>query len=280
MSSARLVLPLVLALVPAAALAKDSEGHRRGENRSESADNGKQRDREHRGRGERAETPRGRAHAAPSHRAHAHVHVVRAAPRRHRHAPPVVLAPAPVRAVFVEPSRAERRADAPARVQDRAGDLSVGLRGGVYASGFAGEGGYADAGLGLDVRYRLAEPLGFEVQAMVHDPSFGGGADRAHAPVSASVELFAFPWARVSPYALGGLTWTARDVTLDDGKGKTTTIGGATWGPHVGVGLEVALSRDVSLSGDVRWIGYVNTTEADPSARGAMQAAMGVNVYF
>jgi hypothetical protein len=275
MSSARLVLPLALLLLPATALAKESKGQRDRENAPRSEDHGT--------RGKEARGAADREHRAPSHHAHGRAHTVHASPRRHRAPAPVVRAPAHVRTVFVAPSRAERRgdrSDAPARVQDHAGDLSIGVRGGVYASGFEGLGGYADSGLGLDVRYRLAEPIGFEIQAMVHDPSFGGGADRMQAPVSGSVELFAFPWARVSPYALAGVTWTARDLSVANADGSVTTISGGNWGPHVGLGLEVALTKDVSLSGDARWIGYVNKAESDPSARGAFQAGLGVNVYF
>ena len=39
--------------------------------------------------------------------------------------------------------------------------------------------------------------------------TFDGSSERAQTLTSGSVELFAFPWSRISPYAIGGVTWAA-----------------------------------------------------------------------
>ncbi len=172
---------------------------------------------------------------------------------------------------------------APTRSIDRTGMFSLGVRGGSFMSGYDDGPGYGDFGLGIAARYRLAEALGLEVSWLYHDQTWDESTERISQPLSASFELFAFPWARVSPYALAGVTWTNRNY--DD----EVTIRGATdeyrtddvlFGPHGGVGIEFAVGQQASVNFEARAIGYMNQERDDCSTAGAVQATMGANFYF
>ncbi|MEN9787352.1 MAG: hypothetical protein RLZZ299_2616 [Pseudomonadota bacterium] len=175
---------------------------------------------------------------------------------------------------------ARRRAPpAPRREVDHEGDLSIGLRTGTYASGYAGGAAYADAGLGVAMRYRATEGVGLEVAWMQASQQWSGDTERVQQPLQVSVQGFAFPWTRVNPYASVGMTVTQRDV--DDLVGGVPVQTQATsWGPHVGVGLEVGLGKSVSLGLEADWVGYLAQDVADPSDRGAVVSTLGVNAYF
>lgn len=163
---------------------------------------------------------------------------------------------------------------------ERAGKFSLGVRGASYISGFhEGGGGYGDAGLGLAARYRIIDPLGIEAQWTYHDQSWSQETARIQQPLSVSAQLFAFPWTKVNPYVLAGVTFTDRNLDQPLATGTFATDQ-ALWGPHGGVGLEFGLGKDVSLNFDARWIGYVNKPVDDPALAGAFQGNMGLNFYF
>ncbi len=163
---------------------------------------------------------------------------------------------------------------------ERAGKFSLGVRGATYISGFhEGGGGYGDAGLGLAARYRIIDPLGIEAQWTYHDQSWSQETARIQQPLSVSAQLFAFPWTKVNPYVLAGVTFTERNLDQPLATGTFATDQ-ALWGPHGGVGLEFGLGKDVSLNFDARWIGYVNKPVDDPAIAGAFQGNMGLNFYF
>ncbi|MBM4369971.1 MAG: outer membrane beta-barrel protein [Deltaproteobacteria bacterium] len=170
--------------------------------------------------------------------------------------------------------------EAPKPQVERAGKFSLGVRGATYISDFYGEGrGYGDAGLGLAARYRIIDPLGIEAQWTYHDQSWSQDTSRIQQPLSVSAQLFAFPWTKVNPYVLAGVTVTDRNIDQSLA-GGTFQTDEALWGPHGGLGLEFGLGKDVSLNFDARWIGYVNKEETDPAVPGAFQGNMGLNFYF
>ncbi len=172
------------------------------------------------------------------------------------------------------------RAKEPKREVSRAGDWSIGVRGGSYLSGFQDGSGYGDAGLGIAARYRPIEPLGFEVAWTYHDATWSGNTSRIQQPLMVSAELFAFPWSRVSPYVLAGVTMTDRNIAQPSVFGQTFATEQDLWGPHGGLGIEFGLGKTASLNFDARFIGYVNKPEDDPARAGAVQANMGLNFYF
>lgn len=192
--------------------------------------------------------------------------------------PPPVVVTEPVAASRGTPTEASHAA--PKRAVNHEGDLSVGIRGGSYVSGYKNGDSFGDAGLGLAARYRPIEPLGLELAWTYHDQSWTKGSERIEQPLTASVELFAFPWTKVNPYALAGVTVTQRNVDEHFDFGPTYTSNQTLWGPTGGVGIEFGLGKQASLNFDARWTGYVNKPVDDPSVAGAFQGNMGLNVYF
>ncbi len=169
---------------------------------------------------------------------------------------------------------------APNRSMDRAGDFSIGVHSGSYLSNFGPGEGYGDAGLGLSVRYRPAEALGFEAAWTYHDASWSADTARIQQPLQVSAQVFAFPWTRVSPYVLAGITMTDRNLDQPLAREPALQTEAALWGPHAGIGIEFAVGKNVGLDFDARFIGYMNKPADDPSSAGAVQGKMGLNFYF
>ncbi|RME29076.1 MAG: hypothetical protein D6798_01030, partial [Deltaproteobacteria bacterium] len=179
--------------------------------------------------------------------------------------------------------RRVKNAPAPSRAVDRNNSFSVGLRGGSYISGYDDGASYGDLGLGLSLSYRPVEAIGLDLTWMHHSDSWDETAERTQDPISASVELFAFPWTRVSPYAFVGLTSTPRaaDDTYFHGTEEVHyQANDALFGPHAGLGIEFAVGQSASLSFDGRYIGYVDVHDGDTALPGALQGQMGLNFYF
>lgn len=176
--------------------------------------------------------------------------------------------------------RSESRAQGPKREVNREGDFSLGVHGASYLSNFGPGEGYGDAGLGLTLRYRPIESLGFEAAWTYHDASWSADTSRIQQPLQVSAQVFAFPWSRVSPYVLAGVTMNDRNLDQPLAREPDLQTEDTLWGPHAGVGIEFALGKSVALDFDARFIGYVNKTPEDPSAAGAFQGNMGLNFYF
>jgi hypothetical protein len=188
--------------------------------------------------------------------------------------------------VYVDGGHVETRGSggggepAPHRAVNREGKFSLGFTGGSYLSGFHDGSGYGDGGLGITAAYRPIEPLAFQVSWSYHDASWSQGSARVQQPLQLSAELYAFPWSRVSPYVLAGLTMTDRNLDQPLGAAGPFQTEDSLWGPHAGLGIEFAIGKSVALDFDARFIGYVNKPENDPSSAGAVTANMGLNVYF
>jgi hypothetical protein len=171
------------------------------------------------------------------------------------------------------------RASVPERTVSHAGDLTLGVRGASYTSGYKNGAPYSDLGLGVAARYRFVDALGLEVQWVYHDDSWSQGTQRIEQPLSASLQLFAVPWARVNPYLVAGLTVTQRNV--QDKVGPTfVEENRAAIGPHLGLGLDINLSEHSSLTLDGRYLAYANLDPNDAARAGALQGNLGVNFSF
>lgn len=243
-------------------------------------------------------------HAVPAHRpapaprayVAARVHTHYAPPQIHHHYRPaprrhVVVYHHPIRAyhgVFVYGPRPVyhttyvhraqpqvQQAHLPTRRVDRDGTMAIGLRSGALYSGYDDGYVYGDLGLGGTLRFRPEESLGLEVALTHHDQTWDEGSDRHQTVGQASAILYAFPWSRVSPYVLGGLTYTARSV--DDCDEPVTN---AVWGPHAGAGIELAIGEDVALDLEARYISYLNAPSDDPTLPGAVQTTAGLVFHF
>jgi opacity protein-like surface antigen len=96
--------------------------------------------------------------------------------------------------------------------------------------------------------------------------------------------VFANPWGRISPYALGGLTTNARTINdqfrVEDGGMNSLETSDVLWGPHAGVGIELAFGKNVALDLEARYTGYLNTDVDDPTIPGALQTTAGFLVHF
>jgi len=175
------------------------------------------------------------------------------------------------------------KSDLPERFVDRDNTLAVGLKGGSLWSGYVGANAYADAGLGLNARYRPDEAVGLDLAIQHHDQTWNPGSERSQTMMSGSVELFAYPWTRVSPYAIGGLTYTTRNIEDEifqfDGINNIETRQPLV-GPHVGLGVEFALGKSVALDLEARYTGYLNRDISDASLPGALTTTAGLMFHF
>ena len=177
------------------------------------------------------------------------------------------------------PPSGHSRASVPERSVSHAGDLTIGLRGSSYTSGYKAGAPYSDLGLGVAARYRFVDALGLEVQWVYHDDTWSQGTQRIEQPLSASLQLFAMPWARVNPYLVAGLTVTQRNV--QDKVGPTfVEENRAAVGPHIGLGIDFNLSEHTSLSLDGRYLAYANIEPNDAARAGALQGNLGLNFSF
>jgi len=235
-------------------------------------------------------TAHARPHAAAHHNSHVRPHT--ASHRWHhqwRHGRSIhwyhgvfVYGPNPWHHRGVRAGRYQTSAPMPSRAIDRNGAFSIGMTGGTYASGYDLGGEFSDFGMGVNARFRPVEGLGFEVAYSTHDDTFDSDTERTTKMLSPSVQVFLAPWTRFSPYASLGLTWTERSYndTWTDGfdQHHTSTTDGS-FGPHVGVGLELALGQNAAINFEARALGYLDTQE-DGTVPGAVQTTVGANWYF
>lgn len=230
--------------------------------------------------------PPARHHVPPRAHTHRHVHPHHRYGYRYSYryyGPRYVYVPHHHRHVYVHNAAppAQRRVAAPAL--DRSNSLALGLRMGSFVSGQAdGPRVYSDPGIGLAARYRPSEGVGLEVAVQHHNQSWSFDTARSQTLLSGSLELFAFPSSRLSPYVLGGLTYNARDlsnvvVTPTGPKAVTTTAPLA--GPHVGAGLELALGDSLALDLEARYISFW-AGPAKGIERAALTTTAGLMVHF
>ena len=177
----------------------------------------------------------------------------------------------------------DERPELPRRKIDRTDRFSLGLQGGQYLSSYDAGAGFADPGLGVSLGYRPVETVGLELSYTYFDQTFDGDTERQTSTLQPSVNLYAFPWTRVNPYLTVGGTMTRRayEDTWNDGSGEqSATVMGTAYGPHAGLGLEIALGENVALDAKGTYISYMNVDGDDPNAPGALQGTVGLDFYF
>ncbi len=173
------------------------------------------------------------------------------------------------------------QADLPTRKVDRNNTLAVGLRAGSVYGGYAGAAPYADLGFGVNMRYRPDEMLGFEL-ALASYAQNTPDSHRQQTVGQASVELFAFPWTRVSPYVLTGLTVAGRDFSdaYYTSSVQQYESQGTLYGLHGGIGLELAIGDRFGIDLEGRYIGYMGQSTRDAALPGSFQTTAGVMYHF
>ena len=172
----------------------------------------------------------------------------------------------------------------PQRAVERDNSFALGIKGGSMLSGTQNGDLYSDGGLGLLARYRPAEAVGLQLD-VTHfaGVSYDGPIieSRHQTQAAGSLGLFAFPWTRVSPYVLGGVTYNALQANQElTGEGRSTfsDFGHGLTGLHAGAGIELALGRSIALDFEGRYVGWLDRTSTDPV--GALQGTAGLLVHF
>ena len=177
-----------------------------------------------------------------------------------------------------------KESQVPDRAVERDNSLAIGISGGSIVGGYDDAAPFADPGVAGTIRYRPDESVG--LQATIG--SFGMKSDdsfRTNTSVQASAMIFAYPWTRVSPYVLGGVTWDARNYNDAYRDLSTDAVGrldqeDVQWGPHLGGGVEIAIGKSVAVDVDARYTGFVTADDTDPTLPGALQTGVGVLVHF
>ena len=169
----------------------------------------------------------------------------------------------------------------PSRKVERDDTLAVGLRMGSLYGGYSAGGAYADLGLGFNLRYRPEEALGLELALQSYNVNTADST-RHQTVGQVSAELFAFPWSRVSPYVLTGVTMTGRSIDDDyyDAGVRTAEASDVLTGLHGGVGVEFAIGDRLALDLEGRYIGYLNKPIQDASWPGGFQTTAGLAYHF
>jgi opacity protein-like surface antigen len=167
----------------------------------------------------------------------------------------------------------------PVRSVNRADTWALGLRAGSLHSGYENADGYADPGLGLMLRYRPVEALGFEISSQEYEVDTDN-SKRLQTLTQASIEVFVVPWSRFSPYVLMGVTENDRDIVDPLTNSELAQQDGALYGLHVGIGAEFAIGSNFALDLESRFVQYGDKPEGDPSAAGAIQTTGSLVYHF
>ncbi len=166
------------------------------------------------------------------------------------------------------------------RKVDRYDTFSVGTKVGSTLGAYEGQAdsAYSDLGVGVYGRYRLAEPLGLELAYTYSSTSDPDAPLRYSHTLQPSLQVFLFPWTRVSPYGTAGLTF---DTTYDADRGtdgQSAPVKDSAWGGHVGLGIEFAIGDNLALDLEARAIQYV---EGHPDTLDSqIQTHAGLSWYF
>jgi len=184
--------------------------------------------------------------------------------------------PQSVQVVEERPNGSTACVAAPRRAIDRRGDLSLGLHGAgrVGVDPATASAGTATVGGGLTGRYRLVDPLGVELSWSRTLSDWETPDPLSINTFSASGQLFAFPWTRLSPYLSVG--YTGERV-----RPSAAAEALIARGPHAGLGLELALGENAAIGAELRGTGLL-PVGGDPAEgrRFGAQALAGFHLYF
>jgi opacity protein-like surface antigen len=134
----------------------------------------------------------------------------------------------------------------PLTVYADGGKVGIGARGGIYKS--SDSEGLKFYG-GVQARWKVFPALSVEgsLDYRVQE-SYPGNKKISSFPLLVSALFYPIPDARYSPYLLGGLGWYYSKVEDDTGSNTTHTPG-----LHVGAGLDIPLSPEVTFNADFRY---------------------------
>ncbi len=146
--------------------------------------------------------------------------------------------------------------------------MDLGIHGGVV--GTDGSNGSSFVG-GAQARFHLFWILGAEARASYYSDSYDlgqlGSVDIENVPFQASGMLYLIKLPKVGLYVLGGGTYSSIKV-----KGSSVVTGEVTekrWSAHAGAGLDINLSKSISLNGDLRYV-FLNADSVDEALHAAV----------
>jgi opacity protein-like surface antigen len=115
---------------------------------------------------------------------------------------------------------------------------------------------------GAQARLHLSPALGLEASIDYRKNDYGTLTTVKTYPVQASLLGYLLPGSGVSPFLLGGVGWYYTRVDGPFGYSDTTS----RFGLHAGAGLEVKLSRSISIDGAYRYIWLEDLASKDEDA--------------
>ncbi len=170
----------------------------------------------------------------------------------------------------------------PERDLDRARSLAVGLKVGMATGALRGDLGnnpWSDFSLGGMARYRPSEAFGLQVDLTHANQTWTADTQRQETSAALSAQAFAFPWAKISPFASAGMTLTGRNMS-DQIPGIGEVEGeGLLFGPHGGLGVELGFDR-FAIDLEARYVHYVNQGPDAVAAPGSLQTGVTVLTHF
>lgn len=131
--------------------------------------------------------------------------------------------------------------------------MDLGVHGGVVGT----DGGNGNSFIGgAQARFHIFWIIGAEARASFYSDTYDfaglGEVDIDNTPVQISGMLYLLKLPKVGLYVLGGGTYSSLKVNGEDvGIGEVTD---SKWSAHAGAGLDIHLSKTISLNGDVRYV--------------------------
>jgi len=130
--------------------------------------------------------------------------------------------------------------------------FGLGPRAGYIQSENADRGNWT---AGVQARLRLLPMLAIEGAVDYHEQDFANGAARvSNYPVTLSALLYIWPLGPIQPYIVGGVGWYYTTVDYRGPLAGQSSTTSNQFGYHAGGGLDLALSKMVTLDADIRYI--------------------------
>ncbi|MBK6405365.1 MAG: outer membrane beta-barrel protein [Holophagales bacterium] len=146
--------------------------------------------------------------------------------------------------------------------------MDLGIHGG--ALGTDGGNGSSFVG-GAQARFHLFWIIGAEARASYYSDTYDlgqlGSVDIENVPFQVSGMIYPIKLPKVGIYLLGGGTYSNLKV-----QGTSVFTGEVTekkWSAHAGAGIDINLSKTISLNGDVRYV-FLNADSVDEAFESAV----------
>jgi opacity protein-like surface antigen len=167
---------------------------------------------------------------------------------------------------------------------NRNGQISLGVQGLNYWSGYTDGKDYIDPGLGISLGIRKFEFLGAEISAaQFSDSVMMQHPERLNQPFQAVGQIYLFPWTKVSPFVSAGVAANAlkvQDTYQWKGNQKQAKQNSLLLGTVLGAGVEFNVAKHFGLKAEGRYFDYRNLEKQQPANNNAVLISMGMSLYF